>query len=81
MKMGEHCLGKAVILVTFITVDLEQLLLSWQFLPAFLLNPATSLLPAQPHVSCCCCLTAAFGRKPPLNFLDSGFGSPGAFLS
>lgn len=46
--MGEHCLGKAVILVTFAAVGLEQLLLAWQFLTAFLLNPATFPLPAPP---------------------------------
>lgn len=78
--MDEHCLGKAVILVTFAIVQFGMALFlaipdSISFKPGHLSIASSTLMLAGAATA-----RAAFGRKPSVNFLGSGFGSAHALL-
>lgn len=80
--MDEHCLGKAVILVSFAIVQFGMASLflaipdSISFKPGHLSIASSTLMLAGAATT-----RAAFGRKPSVNFLGSGFGSAHASLS
>lgn len=77
--MVEHGLGKVVIPYLCGSVIWNGFSFpgnsSWPFLKPGSLSIASSMLAGAAASS------AAIGTKPPVNFLDSGFGSAGALLS